>query len=128
MRNSELIIKSVIINITMIFLFSFVNLYAQSANSGKLDDSEIANLISKLQQKVLLTDSQANSVKNILNSYRTELISMQSSNSNSKYSSKQQLINDTLSKIISLLDEKQKMKFDIIKDGWWSNVTSEEND
>jgi signal recognition particle GTPase len=128
MYKSQKTMKSVIINISMIFLFSFMNLYAQTAKSGQLDDTEIANLISKLQKKVLLTDSQTNSVRSILNAYKTEMISLQSSNSNSKYTSKQQLINDTLSKIISLLDEKQKMKFDIIKDGWWSNVTSEEND
>jgi len=119
--------SGIIIYLIVLILVSSFNLYSQSSKVSSLDENEIGNLVSKLQKKVLLTDSQAGSIKSILNSYSAETAKLQSGQ-NSKFSTKQDLINDSSNKIVSLLDEKQKMKFDIIKESWWKEIFSEEND
>ncbi len=116
------------VNIVIIILFSVFGLYAQNVNTGTLDKNEIESLVSKLQKKVLLTDSQKKSIQSVLSNYSDELIKLQSGKDESKYSSKQHLLNEFSEKINSLLDEKQKMKFEIIKKDWWNSVISEEND
>ena len=116
------------INIVIILLFSAGNLYSQENQNNKLNNTEIKSLASKLEKKVLLSDSQTRSVENILNSYTSELSKFESGNSKSEFSSKQQIVDNFNSKIVSLLDEKQKMKFEIIKDSWWGSVFSEEKD
>jgi len=39
-----------------------------------------------------------------------------------------QLVTSTDEKLITLLDEKQKMKFEIIKTDWWKEIKTEGND
>ncbi len=117
-----------IVNILMIMLFLTVSLLAQTGKSAVLDNNEIDGLISKLQKKVLLSGEQVKSIQIILKDYSNQLNNLQSGKTDSKFSSKQQLINETIKKINTQLDEKQKMKFEIIKDDWWSEVISEEND
>lgn len=112
----------------MIMLFLTVSLLAQTGKSAVLDNNEIDGLISKLQKKVLLSGEQVKSIQIILKDYSNQLNNLQSGKTDSKFSSKQQLINETIKKINTQLDEKQKMKFEIIKDDWWSEVISEEND
>ncbi len=126
--NSYNFINFLTTNIVIILLFSAGNLYSQTNQSNKLDESKIKSLASKLEKKVLLSESQTKSVENILINYAAELAKFESSNSTSEFSSKQQLVESFNSKLVSLLDEKQKMKFDIIKDSWWGSVFSEEKD
>lgn len=91
-------------------LFSFIMLifstalYAQSEN--KTDAAK--NLSVKLQQKVLLSDEQTKRVEGIFAEYI---------NSNDKTA---QVAADK--KIIALLDEKQKAKYDIVKTDIWNEV------
>jgi signal recognition particle GTPase len=127
-NNSNNLKNILIANIVIILLFSAGNIFSQANQSNKLDESEIKNLASKLEKKVLLSESQTKSVENILNNYASELAKFESGNSKSEFSSKQQLVESFNSKLVSLLDEKQKMKFDIIKEGWWGSVFSEEKD
>ncbi|MGE5804243.1 MAG: hypothetical protein ACM339_02940 [Ignavibacteria bacterium] len=91
-------------------LFSFVilifstALYAQGEN--KADAAK--NLSVKLQQKVLLSDEQTRKVERIYAEYI---------NSNDKTA---QVAADK--KIIALLDERQKAKYEIVKNDMWNEV------
>ena len=82
-----------------------------------MDDSSAVNINSKkaefsamkLQQKILLTDQQANKIGAIL-SYFIDEKNFSQDNSNS-----------TLLKVEIVLDQRQKAKFDIIKAEWWES-------
>jgi hypothetical protein len=90
------------------FLFAYIF----SAN-GQSTSKVTEDLVIKLQQKVLLNQKQADEIKKSLNEY---LMSPTEDNRNALES-----------KIESLLEEKQKMKYAIIKKSWWENVSKEIN-
>jgi hypothetical protein len=69
----------------------------------------------KLVKKLLLSEEQEASLKGILMEYFNELQSISGNGSKAEH-----MRNNSDAKIISLLDNKQKMKFGIIKDDWWS--------
>lgn len=102
---------------------------AQINTSGQLDNVEITFVVTKLQNKVLLNDSQVTFVRQVLQKYSVDLISINNpaENSNSK-NSRQELVDDTNRQIKSILDAKQKMKFEIIENEWWECVKNEEKD
>jgi hypothetical protein len=91
-------------------LFSFIILIFSSALYAQAENKTNAakNLSIKLQQKVLLSDEQTKRVEGIF----TEYI-----NSNDKTA---QAAADK--KIIALLDERQKAKYDIVKTDMWNEV------
>jgi hypothetical protein len=92
---------------TLVLIIFSINLFAQNE---KYDKSELSkNMSGKLQQKMLLSDEQVKKVENILSEYIT------SDNPNSDQASADK-------KIEALLDEKQKAKFEIIKNDWWNEV------
>jgi hypothetical protein len=92
---------------SLVLIIFSINLFAQNE---KYDKSGLAkNMSGKLQQKVLLSDEQVKKVENILSEYIT------SENPNSDQASADK-------KIEALLDEKQKAKFEIIKNDWWNEV------
>ena len=107
------------ISIFFLLLFGFVAVYAQNGNKSKLTNEEINELSSKLAMKLLLNDSQKSSVKNLLITYSDEIEKI---NGGSKYKNKQELVSSLNSKIISLLDPKQKMKFNVLEKEWWASV------
>lgn len=74
-------------------------------------DKQVNEVVSTLKQKVLLSDDQEKSVLNIL----TELKNNISTNPKNKDS----LIKEAQSKLESLLDKKQKMKYEILKNDLW---------
>lgn len=84
------------------FVFSGL-LFAQDAKKPA------ENLSMKLKQKVLLTDDQAAKVQSILTSY----ISLEKGKRDQ---------NKYKTQIESLLDERQKAKYEIIKKDWWIEV------
>lgn len=91
--------------VTVLVLGAFVlssNLFAQ--DKGKSAQS----YAQKLKQKVLLNESQAAKVESILASY---LAIEKDSRSESK--------DKFTGQIESILDERQKAKYDIIKKDWW---------
>jgi hypothetical protein len=101
-KNNKIYISFAIV----FFVFSFIfSVNAQSTTKGNDD------LTLKLQQKILLTQKQADEVKIFLNDYYKE----PSAENRTAIESK----------IENLLDSKQKMKFDIIKKDWWASVTKE---
>lgn len=112
---------------SVIILFTLSSsLLSQPGNEGELDETEIAQLTDRLHKKVLLDDSQRSSIENILANYSAELTNLNSSTSS--FSSKQELFQSTNAEIELILNTKQKMKYDIIKDDWWNSVRAETND
>ncbi len=66
----------------------------------------------KLKEKVLLNDSQTKSIENILKEYITARRAIKS----------QAEINEIKDNVNSLLDKKQKIKFEVIKNSWWQEI------
>ena len=87
-----------------------------SAESTLQDNSnaKVNEMTNKLVKKLLLTKDQEVEVKNILNEYFKGLENISGNGSIEK---KVRKIADA--KIENLLDNKQKMKFDIIREDWW---------
>jgi hypothetical protein len=101
-ENNKILISFAIIFFVLVFIFP-VN--AQS--TSKVTD----DLAIKLQQKVLLTQKQTDEIKISLNDYF-----------NTPSEEKQKTLE---TEIESLLDEKQKMKYNIVKKDWWESVSKE---
>ena len=75
------------------------------------DDKKINEFASILKQKVLLSNDQEANVINII----TEL----QNNISSKPGNKTEFIKSAQTKVETLLDNRQKMKYDIIKNDLW---------
>ena len=90
-----------------------------SAESTLQDNSKakVNKMTIKLVQKLLLTKNQEVKVKNILNEYFTGLENIFG---NGSVEERVRKIADA--KIENLLDDKQKMKFEIIREDWWALV------
>lgn len=82
-----------------------------SAKTNFQDEKSINDFASVLKQKVLLSSEQESKVINILTELKNSVTS--------KPENKSSLIKEAQSKIESLLDNKQKMKYDIIKNDLW---------
>lgn len=93
--------------ISLIVLFFFISLNSLSQTKNQTAE----DLAVKLQQKVLLSKDQTNKVTDILTAYFKN--SNQSSLENAKKS------------VESILDKRQKAKYDIIKNDWWNAVQKE---
>ena len=101
-KNNKIYICFAILFLAFIFVFT-----ANAQSTSKTND----DLAVKLQQKILLTESQSDQIKTLLNDYF-----------NNPSVAKQDTVD---SKIESLLDSKQKMKYSIIKKDWWNLVSKE---
>ena len=78
-------------------------------------DAKVNEMTNKLAKKLLLTKNQEEKVKNILNEYFTGLENISGNGSVEK---KVRKIADA--KIEDILDNKQIMKFEIIREDWWA--------
>jgi hypothetical protein len=101
-ENNKILISVAILFFAYAFIFS-----ANAQTTSKVTD----NLAIKLQQKVLLTQNQTADIKNSLNEYF-----------NDPTEEKQKALE---AKIESQLDDKQKMKYNIVKKDWWESVNKE---
>jgi uncharacterized membrane protein required for colicin V production len=101
-KNNKIYISFAILFFVFIFIFS-----GNAQTASKTND----DLTSKLQQKILLTQTQAEQIKTLLNDYF-----------NNPSEEKRSVLE---SKIESLLDSKQKMKYSIVKKDWWNSVIKE---
>ncbi|RKY94824.1 MAG: hypothetical protein DRQ01_01380 [Ignavibacteriae bacterium] len=117
----------IFITLLALLLLSF-STRAQINAGGNLDNVEISFVVTKLQNKVLLNDSQVTFVKQLLQKYSVDLAKYHNSEPSSKNTTKQNLLNDTNQQIESVLDSRQKMKYEIIENEWWSLVKHEEKD
>ena len=120
-------------HLTWIFTFLFVvsvngNILSPMSKTAKLDNDEIASLTSKLSKKIILSDTQTNQVSSILTNYSKQLDEIRNTNSAPDEIGMKQLMSSTADKINALLDAKQKMKYDIIKNDWWKEINTEAND
>jgi signal recognition particle GTPase len=116
------------ISVLFLLLIGLLTVYGQNGNKSKLTDEEINELSSKLAMKLLLNDTQKSTIKNLLITYRIELEKINSGSGESTYKNKQELVSSLNSQIVSFLDSKQKMKFDVLEKEWWASVDAEEND
>ena len=100
----------------IIFLFVIV-LIANEIILAKnpQNDKQLSEIVSTLKQKVLLSDDQETKVLGIL----TEL----NKNIAAKPENKDTLVKEAQTKVESLLDKKQKMKYDILKNDLWKKIT-----
>jgi hypothetical protein len=96
--------KELFVFLAVIFLAGSVLVNAQDARQ-----QAISGMVNKLQQKVLLTADQKSQIINIINSDDSENLS------------------NSRARIEGLLDERQKAKYNIIKDDWWRSLNRELN-
>lgn len=101
--------KNIILTLVITLAIHFTNMVAQENNES------VSNLVSTLKQKVLLNDDQTTSIEKVL----TELV-----NKSQTVEDNSSLIQDAQKKVESFLDRKQKMKYDIIKNEWWKQVSA----
>lgn len=97
--------------IVLIVVFSAINI---TGKSSVQDDKKITEIASILTQKVLLSKDQESKVINILSDLQNGI--------SSKPENKSELLKVAQTKIESLLDKKQKMKYDIIKNDLWKKI------
>jgi hypothetical protein len=111
----------------ILILVSYVTLIAQTEIKSRLTDEEINELTSKLAMKLLLNDSQKSAVTGLLKTYGIELEKITAGSGEVIYKDKQELISSINSQVESLLDSKQKMKYDVLKKEWWTSINAEVN-
>ena len=97
--------------ISLILVFGANNLLSKTVIQ---DDKTINEFTSILKQKVLLSNDQEAKVLSIM----TEL----QKNTSSKPENKSEYVKTAQTKVESLLDSKQKMKYDIIKTDLWKKI------
>jgi len=121
--------KSTIQISLLIVCLSLSTVFAQTGSAANLDQDEIQTLNNRLATKLLLNDGQKASLHNILTEYSKEVLKINSGEDvKSAFSSKAELVKATEKKIIAMLDEKQKMKYEIVKKEWWDSISTEEKD
>lgn len=101
-ENNKIFISIAILFSLLVFLFS-----ANAQSNSKVTD----DLVIKLQQKVLLTQKQADEIKAFLRDYFIN--------------PSEEKRNALETKIEALLDGKQKMKYNIVKNDWWESISKE---
>lgn len=97
--------------ILLIMLFGSMNILSSTMNQ---DDKKVKEFTSTLKQKVLLNNDQEAKVLSIMSELQNNI--------SSKPENKSEYIKSAQSKVESLLDSKQKMKYDIIKNDLWKNI------
>lgn len=97
-----------VLSFCFLFFASSFTLYAQVEE--KSNDELVKSMTDNLKQKILLTDDQTTKVRTILSDY----VSNKNATAADLTSAQQKLEN--------LLDSKQKMKYNILKNEWWKNL------
>ncbi len=98
----------------MILLIMSVGVNNIASKTVLQDDKTIKEFTSTLKQKVLLSNDQETKILNIM----TEM----QNNISSKPENKSEYVKTAQTKVESLLDSKQKMKYDIIKNDFWKKI------
>jgi len=66
-------------------------------------------------------------VTGLLKTYGSELEKITAGSGEVIYKDKQELISSINSQVESLLDSKQKMKYDVLKKEWWTSINADVN-
>jgi hypothetical protein len=115
MKLKNKILSTKFLNLAFIILISTTILISAESTLQDKGNAKINEMTTKLVKKLLLTKIQEEEVKNILIEYFKGLENI---SGNGSIEEKVRKIADT--KIENLLDDKQKMKFDIIREDWWA--------
>ena len=115
MKLNNIISSIKIISLVFIILISTTILISAESTLQDNGDAKLNEMTTKLVKKLLLTKNQEEEVKNILTEYFKGLEDI---SGNGSLEEKVRKIADA--KIEDLLDNKQKMKFDIIREDWWA--------
>jgi hypothetical protein len=110
--NAQQQIKLVILTLILSVSFS-TTVFTQIKTDKQTIDQTISAMTVELQHKILLTDEQASKVTEILKIYFSKV--------SADATEKLELRNKTNSDVLSILDKKQKAKFDILKNDWWKS-------
>ncbi len=105
--------KAININLiqVLIIVFIFVLFINNNTSGVQQDEKKTDEITNILKQKVLLTSEQETKVKEIIFELQNKITA--------NPESKSQSINQAQNKLESLLDKKQKLKYDIIKNEIW---------
>jgi hypothetical protein len=112
--NKKLSSVGILILTTIVLTCTAILISAESTLQDN-GDAKINEMTAKLGKKLLLTKNQEEEVKNILNEYFKGLENI---SGNGEMEEKVRNIADA--KIENLFDNKQKMKYDIIREDWWA--------
>ena len=93
-----------------VFMAAFLSISSFAQVEEKSNDEMVKSMTDNLKQKILLTDDQATRVRAILSEY----VSNKNATDEDMKSAQQ--------KVENLLDNKQKMKYNILKNEWWKNL------
>lgn len=92
------------------YLFIFLSVSVSAQVEEKSNDELVKSMADNLKQKILLSDDQTAKVRTILSEYVAN-----------KNASDEEL-KTAQQKVENLLDNKQKMKYNILKNEWWKNL------
>ncbi len=104
-----------ILSLAFIILISTTILISAESTLQDNGNAKVNEMTTKLVKKLLLTNNQEEKVKNILNEYFKGLENI---SVNGSVEEKVRKIADA--KIEDILDNKQIMKFEIIREDWWA--------
>jgi hypothetical protein len=104
-----------ILSLALIILISSTVLITAKSFLQDNNDAKVNEMTTKLVKKLLLTKNQEKDVNSILIEYFKGL-----ENLSGNGSMEEKVRKVANAKIENLLDKKQKMKFDIIREDWWA--------
>ena len=110
--NAQQQIKLVILTLILSVSFS-ITVFTQIKTDKQSVDQTISAMTVELQHKILLTDEQASKVSEMLKNYFSKV--------SADATEKLELRNKTNLEVLSILDKKQKAKFEILKNDWWKS-------
>ncbi len=95
--------------LSFLVLFFSSSVLAQNKDEKQPKDETVSSQLAvKLQQKILLSKDQTEKVTEIIEKYLHDKTT--------------ESLTDANSAIVKLLDSRQKIKFDIVKNDWWKLI------
>lgn len=110
--NTQQHIKIIILTLILSISFS-TTVFTQIKTDKQSIDQTISAMTIELQHKILLTDEQASKITEILRNYFSKI--------SANAAEKSELREKANSEVLSVLDKKQRAKFDILKNDWWKS-------
>ena len=115
------------LKIIALLIYFLSSVMISQTDTLSLSSDEIQSLVDKIGVKILLNDNQKNELSKILSAYSSEFKKLRLEGSNSE-ESRRKLMNDLDAEIKLILDNKQQMKYEILKKDWLESLKFEEKD
>lgn len=115
------------LKIITVLIYLFSSLIISQTDTLNLSSGEIQSLVDKIGVKILLNDNQKNELSKTLSTYSSKFRKLRLEGNNSE-ENRNSLIKELDAEIKLLFDDKQKMKYEIIKKDWLESLKSEEKD